>query len=284
MKAVLSCGLTAGEGVRTALVSAALQLAATSLTARLDAELLMAHALGTTREAMLLHHLDTPAPAAFAPLLARRARGEPVAYITGRRDFWTLTLAVTPVVLIPRADSETLIEAAIAHFAGRAPNRILDLGTGSGALLLAALDEWPGASGIGIDRSAAALEVARGNAEALGFADRARFAARDWAEGIAERFDLVLCNPPYVEHDEPLPRDVAGYEPHGALFAGHDGLACYRALAPQFPRLIAPGGVACVEIGSRQADEACAILAAPGLTLAIRRDLGGNNRCLTLAA
>lgn len=270
--------------VREALAAASLQLEGSSETPRLDAELLLAHALGVTREAMLLGRLDDEAPASAQALITRRADGEPVAYMIGTRDFWSIRLAVTPAVLIPRADTETLIEAAIAHFASRHPARILDLGTGSGAMLLAALDQWPGATGLGIDACADALAVARGNAHALGFAARAEFAPGDWAAGVDARFDLVLCNPPYVEEAADLPREVAAFEPASALFAGPDGLDCYRALAPQIARVIAPGGFACIEIGAGQADPAAEIFAQTGLRIDLVRDLGGRNRCLTLTA
>jgi len=271
------------ESVRAALLRAADRLAAMSPTARLDAELLMGHALGVPREALLLARLDDPAPAGFAALLARRAAGEPIAYITGTRGFWTIELAVTSAVLVPRADSETLIAAAVAHFRGSGgPARLLDLGTGSGALLLSALEEWPPAHGIGVDSSAAALAVARGNAARLGLAARARFVQGDWAAGIAARFDLLLCNPPYIAEDAPLPHEVAAHEPHGALFAGADGLDAYRRLAPQVARLLAPGGLACVEIGSDQAAAAGALFAQAGLSVRVERDLGGRDRCLML--
>ena len=240
-------------GIRESLSASTRLLSADSDTPRLDAELLMAHALGSTREAMLLGALDGRVPPSFALLLTRRLAGEPIAYITGTRDFWTLTLAVTPAVLIPRADSETLIEAAIERLRHRPPRRILDLGTGSGALLLAALDHWREATGLGVDASAAALAVARGNARRLGFSTRAEFALGDWTTGIDERFDLVLCNPPYVEDAADLPRDVAAHEPHGALFAGSDGLACYRVLAPALAKVMAAGAVGITEIGAGQA-------------------------------
>jgi release factor glutamine methyltransferase len=262
------------------LTAAATRLAAVSDTPRLDAELLLAHALGITREELLLGGPPEDAPG-YESLLKRRLAGEPIAYITGMRDFWTITLAVTPAVLIPRPDSETLIEAAVDHFRDSAPASILDLGTGSGALLLAALDQWPGASGLGIDRSADALAVARGNAERLGMAERACFALGDWAEGIGDRFDLVLCNPPYVEHGAAA-ADVAAHEPHAALFAGADGLDAYRVLAPRFGRLIAPGGLVAIEIGAGQAAAVCALLAAEGLAGSIRRDLAGRDRCILI--
>lgn len=255
-----------------------------SVTPRLDAELLMAHALGISREALLLEHLDAAAPPAFAALVDRRARHEPVAYITGVRAFWTIEVAVAPGVLIPRPDSETLIEAAVEHFTGSShPRRILDLGTGSGALLLAALDQWPEATGIGVDASEAALTIARGNAERLGMADRARFERGGW-EGREEPHDLILCNPPYVREQAALPPEVVDWEPAEALFAGVDGLDAYRVIAPTLRPQLTPAGVACIEMGADQADAAAALFAEQGLTVAVRRDLAGCDRCLVVTS
>jgi len=295
------------ETIGSAIRAAAARLAETSETPRLDAELLMAEALGMSREAMILAGLGRPLPpfvlsevegraagaaleartsttlsanGSFADLIERRASGEPIAYILGHRDFWTIRLKVAPGVLIPRPDSETLIEAAVAHFAGTpGPRRILDLGTGSGALLLAALAEWPEATGVGIDRSADALAIAQANAAALGMADRARIVAGGWA-GTGEAFDLVLCNPPYIGTAEPLPRDVIEHEPHSALFAGADGLDDYRALAPLLPAQLAPGGVACIEIGATQGPAVASFMAAQGLMVQIRHDLAELDRCI----
>jgi len=244
----------------------------------------MAHALGVSRDDLLLRRLDAPVPPAFEALVARRLAHEPVAYITGTRAFWTIDIAVGPGALVPRADSETLIEAAVAHFAADAPEAILDLGTGPGTLLLAALDQWPAACGLGIDRSAEALAMARGNAVRLGLAARARFIEGDWAAGIEARFDLVLANPPYIGTGEALPAEVREHEPAGALFAGEDGLDAYRVIVPDLPRLIAPGGVAIVEIGHTQADAVGAMAAAAGLRWALRRDLGGRPRAIVAAA
>jgi release factor glutamine methyltransferase len=256
-----------------------------SPTARLDAELLLAHALGITRERLLLTLDDRPVPPGFATLVERRARHEPIAYITGTRAFWTIDLLVGPGALVPRADSETLLEAAVAHFAGRtAPRRILDLGTGPGTLLLAALDEWPAAEGLGIDASPDALGWAHRNAAALGMAERVRFVAGDWADGIDARFDLVLANPPYIECDAVLPDEVAGYEPPAALFAGTDGLDDYRRIAVQLGALLAPGAVACVEIGAEQGRSAADLFRAQGLSVTLRRDLGDRDRCLVVTA
>lgn len=267
-----------GEGVREALVAATARLSAVTDTPRLDAELLLAHALGITRERLIL---DPPVqvPGSFARLIERRLAHEPLAYITGTRDFWTITLAVGPGVLIPRPDSETLIEAALAHFAATSPRTILDLGTGPGTLLLAALSEFPDATGLGVDASDAALDYARRNAEALGLSGRASLRQGNWAEEVDGPFDLILCNPPYVEADAALSPEVLS-EPHSALFAGMDGLDDYRRLAPQIARLLAPAGCACIEIGFTQAEAVMALLSDAGLTVSVRQDLGGRDRCL----
>lgn len=261
---------------------AARRLAAVSDTARLDAELLMAHALGTSREHLLLRP-PSDVPASFEPLVQRRLAGEPLAYIVGRRAFWTIDLEVGPGVLIPRPDSETLIAAAVEHFRGTAgPKRILDLGTGPGTLLLAALDEWPKATGLGIDRSAAALDYAKRNASRLGLSRRAEFKPGNWAESIDERFDLLLCNPPYVAIGADTGPGVALHEPHEALFAGPEGLDDYRRLATQIGNLVAPGGLAAIEIGFDQAEMATAILSRSGLQTALARDLAGRTRAVLL--
>jgi len=268
--------------VREALASAAQRLTAASETPRLDAELLMAHALGSDRETMLLSALDAPVPEVFEPLVQRRLASEPVAYIIGRRAFWTIELEVGPGVLIPRPDSETLIEAALDHFGAAGPATILDLGTGPGSLLLAALDQWPEARGLGVDASPEALAIAARNAARLGIAARAEFRLGDWGEGIGRRFDLILCNPPYVEAGAELPRDVAQWEPHSALFAGPDGLDAYRRLAPQIGGLLEPGGIACIEIGAGRHAAVTAIFAAHGFTISSRMDLNNHIRCLVL--
>lgn len=265
-----------------ALRAATARLASTSETPRLDAELLMGHVLGIGRQALLLASPDTEAPSAFETLLARREAGEPVAYLVGRRGFWTIDLEVGPGALIPRPDSETLIEAALDHFGAAGPAEILDLGCGPGTLLLAALDQWPAARGIGIDASEAALAYARRNAERLGLADRCELRIGDWTEGIDARYDLVLCNPPYVEAEAQLGPGVREWEPHSALFAGADGLAEYRRLAPSLPRLLAPGGIACVEVGAGQDEAVMALFEAAGLRASRRRDLAGRYRCVIL--
>jgi release factor glutamine methyltransferase len=243
----------------------------------------MAHALGITREALVLQHLDAPVPAAFPALLARRLAHEPVAYIIGRRSFWTIDLEVGPGVLIPRPDSETLIEAAVEQFRDAPPARILDLGTGPGTLLLAALAEWPLATGLGVDRSATALGYAERNAQRLGFEERAEFCLGDWDAGVIGPFDLILCNPPYVEAGATLARDVIEHEPAEALFAGPDGLDDYRRLAPQIARLLAPAGLACVELGTGQEAAVSALFRAEQLRVVARPDLAGIPRCLVVS-
>ncbi len=268
--------------VRPALSSAAEELAPVSDTPRLDAELLMAHALGIERQALLLDPARYAVPADFSALVARRMRHEPVAYILGYRDFWTIRLKVGPGVLIPRPDSETLIEAAVQHFGAAGPRHILDLGTGPGTLLFAALSEWPAARGLGVDASDAALAYAGENTAALGLADRVELVKGNWAEPVKGRFDLILCNPPYIADDEELMADVADHEPAGALFAGADGLGDYRRIIPDLPRILAPGGLAVLEIGHRQRISVSELAEAAGFAVACRQDLGGRDRALLL--
>jgi release factor glutamine methyltransferase len=270
--------------VRIGIAEAAALLADTSDTPRLDAELLMADLLGVSRSEMLLRHLGDPVPSGIAHLVRRRMGCEPVAYILGHTEFRGLPLAVSPAVLIPRGDSETVVEAARA--ARPDARRVLDCGTGSGALLLALLSELPGARGIGIDAAAGAVAVARANAAALGLADRAAIEQGDWtqpgwATGLG-RFDLVVANPPYVEEGAALAPDVRDHEPAAALFAGADGLDDYRVLVPQLPGLLLPGGAAVLEIGHTQAAAVSGIAAAAGFAAALHHDLGGRPRCLVL--
>jgi release factor glutamine methyltransferase len=186
-------------------------------------------------------------------------------------------------VLIPRPDSEVLIASALEHFDGtRAPRRIVDLGTGPGTLLLAALDIWTEASGLGVDLSRRALSYAAANARRLGLDNRAELRRGDWAAEIEERFDLVLCNPPYVAAEAELGPGVGEHEPPEALFAGGDGLDAYRVLGPQLPRLLAPGGIAAVEIGHDQAEAVAPLLARDGLASRLALDLAGRPRALLL--
>ena len=276
---------------RAALTWGADRLAAAEVAQpRLDARLLLAGALGLSPAALLAAlpaPLPGPAAARFAALIARRAAREPVALILGRREFWSLDLAVSPATLVPRPESETLIEAAVAAFAGGpAPCRVLDLGTGTGCLLLAALSAFPAAFGVGVDRVPAAAALARENAARLGFDRRAAFLCADWAAALRGRFDLVLANPPYIPHGEvaTLMPEVARYEPATALDGGADGCDAYRTLLPALPGLLAPAGVAIVELGAGQAPAVAALAVRAGLAVATRNDLAGTARALVMRA
>jgi len=206
-----------------------------------------------------------------------------VAYITGRRAFWNIELHVGPGVLVPRPDSEVLIASAIEHFDGSSgPSRILDLGTGPGTLLLAALDIWPDATGLGIDVSRQALSYASANARRLGFEARVKLAQGNWAAGLLEKFDLILCNPPYIAEGAELGPGVREYEPDEALFAGSEGLDAYRELAPQLPRLLNRGGLAAVEIAPQLEKQVTALLARRGLKAKVANDFGGRARAVLL--
>ena len=258
---------------------------------RLEARRLLAHVLNTSEEALLRDpRALVPADQAqqFAALLARRIAHEPFAYLTGRVGFWTLDLEVSPATLIPRADSESLVEAALEACPDKdAALHVLDLGTGTGALLLAVLSELPAANGVGVDLKPEAAALAARNAARLGLAGRARFLAGDWAAALAGRFDLVLCNPPYIESAviPALMPEVARHEPASALDGGADGLSAYRRIIADLPRLLAPHGVAVLELGQGQQVAVEALAKAAGLTPeACRADLGGIPRALVLRA
>ena len=273
----------------------ALRAAAARLTAagvpeaRLDSRVLAGEVFGLSRESLLARDDQTARPEDLArldDLVARRIAGEPTARLLGRQEFWSLEFALGPETLIPRADSETIVEAALAGITDRAaPLRLIDFGTGSGCLLLALLCELPNATGLGIDASTETLAVAAGNAERLGLAARADFRLGDWGQGLSGPFDLIVSNPPYIRDGEiaGLAPEVARFEPRRALAGGADGLDCYRALAPDLARLLAPGGLAVLEIGQGQADGVEAILAAAGLKPAGRRpDLAGIDRAISV--
>jgi len=271
------------KSIARALADAARQLEKSSDTARLDSELLMAEALHIDRDKLILSPPSREIPKRFWDMVDRRKAGEPVAYITGRRAFWNIELHVGPGVLIPRPDSEVLIASAIEHFeGGEGPKRILDLGTGPGTLLLAALDVWPEATGLGVDLSRQALAYASANARRLGFEPRAKWLQGDWAQGLVEKFDLILCNPPYVADGAALGPGVREYEPDEALFAGEEGLDAYRALAPQLPLLLNEGGLAAIEIGQDQAKSVTKLLGRDGLRSRIAKDLGDRDRAVLL--
>jgi len=268
--------------VAAALRHAAAQLAAVSDTPRLDAELLMAHLLGITRTELLLRRIGDAPPPDFAALIEQRLAHMPVAYILRSQEFWGLNFGIAPGVLIPRSDSETVVRAALA--ARPDARRVLDLGTGSGALLLAVLSELPDATGLGIDASSLAWLTAAANIERLDLTGRAQVLRHDWTvPGWTDplgRFDLILANPPYVEAGAALDPQVRDYEPHEALFAGADGLDAYRLLLPTLPALLEPEGVAVFEIGSTQAEAVTALAEVAGLSATLHHDLGGRPRAL----
>ncbi|MEP2990820.1 MAG: peptide chain release factor N(5)-glutamine methyltransferase [Parasphingorhabdus sp.] len=278
-----------GEGLSAAnaLREAAQRLSDISDTPRLDAELLLAHSLGISREKLLLDLPNLSAPSEFSDLVARREKSEPVAHLIGTKEFWGLEFAVSPNVLIPRPDSELLIEQAVQAFAQNPPENILDLGTGSGALLLAALSEFPKAKGVGIDASAKALGVAHNNADSLKLTDRAQFHLVDWTtlnwvQSLVGRFDLILANPPYVSSKALLSQDVAGFEPHNALFAGADGLDDYKIIIPALTDLLIPNGIVLLEIGFDQQESVSKIALENGYVVECKQDLGENDRLLIL--
>lgn len=259
-------------------------------SARLDARLLVAEVLGV-EPGVVFTKPDTPLTdeqaARIEVLAARRLAREPMSHILGRRGFWTLTLKVTADTLDPRADTETLIEAVLSLIADRAaPLRIVDFGTGTGAILLALLSELPNATGLGVDKSPAALAIAKENAKANGLEPRTDFMLADWGRDLDERFNVIVSNPPYIPDQDidGLEPEVAAFEPRLALAGGLDGLDCYRALIPHMGRLLAPDGLAAVEIGMGQADAVAQLFAVSGMEVAaVARDLAGVERCVIAA-
>ncbi len=272
---------------RQALAAAGARLSAAGVEgAPRDAEVLLQHALDCDRSWVIAHRddaLEGAALARFEAAVARRIRREPVSRIIGRREFWSLDFIITPDVLDPRPDTETVVEAVLRH--APAPTSILDLGTGSGCILLSLLSERRGARGVGVDRSEAAARVAAGNARLLNLADRATFVVSDWGASLAGQFDVVVSNPPYIPRAEveKLAPEVRNYEPHGALIGGADGLDCYRRVLIESRRLVTTQGLIALELGAGQADSVAAIAMTSGLSEVTRvRDLGDHERCLLL--
>lgn len=253
--------------------------------ARREARAILAYALGRPL-AVVPAETEAGLPdEAFDALVARRVAGEPLALITGRREFWGLEFAVTPDTLIPRPDSETLIEATLAAFPPpKYPRHVLDLGTGTGCLLLAALHEFPAAFGVGVDLVPAAAALGRRNAASLGLAARAAFLCGDWAAALGGRFDLVLCNPPYIPgaNIATLMREVGAYEPMSALAGGPDGLDAYRSVILRLPSLLTSCGVAILELGTGRLADVAALAAAQGLVTSHRNDFANVERALEL--
>jgi release factor glutamine methyltransferase len=254
----------------------------------LDARLIVGHALGLDHTALALapqRILTGDEIDRIAGYAARRRACEPIARILGTQEFWGLPLRIGPAVLVPRPDTETVVEAALEGIATDRPLCIADLGTGSGAILLALLSELPHAHGIGTDRDPSALAVARANAANLQLADRAGLVASDYGAALARPFDLVVSNPPYVRTADiaALEPDVRQFDPRLALDGGADGLAAYRTIAADARRLLAPGARLVVEVGLGQAAEVAALFAEAGLATTIppRRDLSGVPRAVT---
>ena len=275
-----------GATVASVLLAAARHLSEADIdNAAREARLLVAMATGLSQASLIADPDQILAPEAAARLAAlveRRRAHEPMSHLIGRRGFWTLEVEVGPAVLDPRPDSESLIEAALDFFPDEAAAlSVLDLGTGTGCLLLSVLSERRHALGVGVDRSPAALAVAARNAVAAGLDARARFVCGDWGQGLDGTFDLILCNPPYIQSEaiEGLAPEIVNFEPRLALDGGLSGFDCYRAIAPDIARLLAVNGVAVVEAGAGQMEEIAVLFGAEDLVLQeVRRDLGGIER------
>ena len=256
---------------------------------RREARLLVAQALAVGIEQIVGYPerlLEAGEAAAVESLLQRRAAREPLSRIAGRREFWGLDFALSPDTLDPRPDSETLIETLLESLPDRgAALRILDLGTGSGCLLLALLSELPAAWGLGVDLAPGAIATAARNASSLGLAARTSFAVGHWSDMLAGGWDVLVCNPPYIAapEAESLSPEVARYDPPVALFAGEDGLDAYREILPALPRLLGPGGLAAFEVGAGQGHSVSVLARGAGVGVRARgRDLAGIERCLLL--
>ncbi len=254
--------------------------------AALEARVLAGHAWGMSPEALVMGGKDVRDQAALGSLLARRLQNEPVSQIVGEKDFWKDTFIVSRDVLTPRADSETVIETLLRHHNDKdAVLRILDLGTGSGCLLLSVLREYPNALGMGVDRSEAALEIAQQNLEALKMEERAVMMRSDWFSNVLGTYDVVISNPPYIPTADitGLDADVRSYEPHGALDGGADGLDCYRSILSHVKPFMKPQALLLLEVGAGQADDVAALGVAQGFSLIeISTDLAGIARVVAL--
>lgn len=267
---------------RTALVAATARLAAAGIDGvGGDARALLAGAMDVPRDRLTLHlgdTLDAAAQARYQAMIARRAASEPVAKILGERAFWGRMFEVTPDVLDPRPETECLIAAALE---GPAPDRLLDLGTGSGIIAVTLLAEWPGAHGVATDTSAAALAVAARNAARHGVAARLDLLYADWLDGVAGGFDLIVSNPPYIAADEMpgLAPEVRLHDPQAALTDGADGLTACRAIVSGARAHLRPGGRILLETGPAQGPEVCTLLTGAGFTgVWILRDFDGRDR------
>jgi release factor glutamine methyltransferase len=254
-----------------------------------EARVLLSHVLGLGPEKVIGHpelEIDGDGVSKFEAALSRRVLREPMSHVLGKREFWSLNFRVTPDTLDPRPDSETVVEAVFEHISDRGRRlRVLDLGTGTGCLLLAILSELPNATGVGVDISPAALDIAKENSKTLGFDNRAEFKLAQWDDGLDDAFDIVVSNPPYIPTTElsRLEPEVSRFEPRLALDGGTDGLLEYRALAPVIARRLHREGMAVVELGAGQSVPVSDIMNSDGLRIVDQRhDLGGVIRCLVL--
>lgn len=274
-------------------IAAALRWGAATLggspTPMLDARVLLKAALDVDDAGLIIgeHRLLVEDEAhAFKQMIQRRALHEPVAHIIGFREFWSLRLAVEPGILVPRADSETLVSQVLARRDANGSYRILDLGCGSGALLCALLSSAPNATGVGIDISPRAAALTTRNLAALGLSSRGLALVGDWTEGLAARFDVIVANPPYIAETERgfLPREVEAFEDPRALFCGHDGLEAYRRLADLLPAVASDGALIALELGAGQAGGVNALFgeAFPDARSSIGKDLSGIERVLII--
>lgn len=260
-------------------------------TASLDARLIVAHALGVGASSLALREHDPVSMAIRERALdmsTRRAGGEPVARIVGEKEFWSLPFRLSRGTLVPRPETETLVSVAIDAVAAAGNKsealRLLDLGTGSGCILLAMLSELPEATGVGVDCSEDAVATASENAKRLGLDERASFVVGDWTEDIEGPFDVVLANPPYIENEAmpELPIEVVGFDPNTALAGGPDGLNCYRQIIPKLPALLAESGFAVLEFGPHQARFVAEIAEPVGFAAVVKPDLAGRERAALL--
>lgn len=256
--------------------------------ARFEARALAVALLGISRESMVAEPRQPVAVKSarvFRDGVARRAAREPFARIVGFREFWSLDFALSPDTLVPRPETEGIVETVLDNVSDRrAPLSVLDIGTGTGCILLALLKELPGACGVGVDVAEGAVATARNNATQLGLSERASFAIGDWLAGIASRYDVIVCNPPYVAEGDraDLAPEVALFDPARALFAGADGLDAYRAIVPLLPSILATGGLVVFECGTGQAHDVVRLMEQTGFEdVVVRHDLSGIERVVS---
>jgi len=252
-------------------------------TAQLDAEILLSHAIGKSRECLIGHEDDLIAAEFVQSLIQRRLSGEPIAYITGKKDFWKREFKVTKDTLIPRPETELIIEKALEIFTDKKTNlEVLDLGTGTGCIILSILEEFPNAVGVGVDISNKALDIARQNA--LGNS-RVEFIQSNWFDNLGDRkFDLIVSNPPYISKSESLAVSVVDFEPHSALFAEDNGYECYKIIAKNIKQHLKKNGVGIFEFGQGQAAKIAEIFSQQGFSSnEVSSDLAGIQRCIVIS-